>query len=133
MESLRVLVVEDNAMNRSLLRTILRYRGHEVREAATIPEAREALTGSVPDVVLLDVQVPGGGGETLLRELRAAPATRDVPVVAVTALAMAGDRERLLKAGFDDYVSKPIEVREFASRIEAFVGARRGDRADRPA
>lgn len=115
----RILVVEDNALNLQLVRDILEYRGHEVVSAASVPEARSRLIETRPDVVLLDIQLPGGGGETLLDEIRSA--TPDLPVIAVTALAMDGDRERLLKAGFDGYLSKPIDTRTFGPTVESFL------------
>jgi two-component system cell cycle response regulator DivK len=112
-----VLVVEDNVINRRLLRDLLVYGGHEVWEAGGVLEALERLEHGVPDIALLDIQIPGGGGESLLDRIRADPRTTTLKVVAVTALAMPGDRERLLAAGFDAYVSKPIDTREFLSLI----------------
>jgi CheY-like chemotaxis protein len=112
-----VLVVEDNVINRSLLRDLLVYGGHEVWEAGGVHQALERLEHGVPDIALLDIQIPGGGGEALLDRIRADPRTTTLKVVAVTALAMPGDRERLLAAGFDAYVSKPIDTREFLSLI----------------
>ena len=117
----RILIVEDNAMHRRLVRDILRPRGHELLEAETIDAGRALLAGEPPDLVLLDVHVTGGGGETLLREIRADARLAGLPVVAVTAQAMRGDRERLLSAGFDGYVSKPISARNFGAEIEAYI------------
>lgn len=118
MSSLRILVVEDNASNRQLVREVLRIRGHEIVEAVDVPEGRACLREQVPDVVLLDVQIPGGGGELLLREIRELRSWSAVPVVAMTAFAMGGDRERFLAEGFDGYVSKPIDVRTFGAQVE---------------
>jgi len=112
-----VLVVEDNVINRRLLEDLLVYGGHEVWEAGSVPEALARLQQGVPDIALLDIQIPGGGGESLLQQIRADPRTVALKVVAVTALAMQGDRERLLAAGFDAYVSKPIDTREFLSIV----------------
>lgn len=117
----RILVVEDNALNLQLVRDILEYRGHEIEFAATLPEARERLNDARPDLVLLDIQLPGGGGEKLLQEIRGTAALADLPVIAVTALAMEGDRERLLGAGFDGYLSKPIDTRTFGPSVESFL------------
>ena len=116
-----ILVVEDNPLNLQLVRDILEYRGHAVEVAMTVPDARLRLQAGRPDLVLLAIQVPGGGGETLLREIRASAALADLPVIAVTALAMDGDRERLLAAGFDGYLSKPIDTRTFGPTVESFV------------
>lgn len=120
----RILLVEDNPLNRTLAREVLRRRGHEVLEAADVPEGRLRLAAAVPDLVLLDIQVPGGGGETLLSEIRREPRFSDVPVVAVTAFAMRGDRERFLALGFDGYLEKPIDTRKFGPDVEAFLGRR---------
>lgn len=114
-----VLVVEDNPLNRILVREILEHRGHVVIEAGTVDEARSRLRDRVPDLVVMDIRIPGGGGEALLREIRCDPALARLPVMAVTAQAMRGDRERLLAAGFDAYVSKPIDTRSFGETLEA--------------
>lgn len=117
----KIFIVEDNPLNLKLHRDILEYRGHEVSFATTVPEARARLQAERPDVVLLDIHVPGGGGEQLLREIRDTPPLADLPVVAVTALAMEGDRERLLALGFDGYLAKPIDTRTFGPTIESFL------------
>lgn len=117
----RVLVVEDHPLNRRLVRDILEHRGHEVVEATDVDSARERLREPLPEIVLLDIQIPGGGGEALLRHIRGDAALARLPVIAVTALAMVGDRARLLGAGFDGYISKPIDTRAFPVEVEAFV------------
>jgi CheY-like chemotaxis protein len=116
-----ILLVEDNPMNRILVRDILSRRGHEVIEAGSVQEGRDRLAAAVPDIVLLDIQIPGGGGEALLLQIRADPRLARVPVIAFTAYAMRGDRERFLAAGFDGYVSKPIDTRKFGAEVEAYV------------
>lgn len=121
----KILLVEDNPLNRQLVCDILEYRGHEVETAATVSEARERLRAGKPQLVLVDVHVPGGGGELLLREIRADPEMADLPLVAVTALAMSGDRERLLELGFDGYLSKPIDTRSFGPTVEGYLERRR--------
>lgn len=121
-----ILIVEDNPMNRMLVRDILAHRGHETREACNVAEAESILReADVPDIVLLDVQIPGGGGEAVLRAMRADPRYAEVPIVAVTAFAMSGDRERLLAAGFDAYVSKPIDTRVFGPTVESLIGSKK--------
>lgn len=120
-----ILIVEDNPMNRDLLRDILEDRGHSILEAADVSQAERLLGGPPPDIVLLDVLIPGGGGEAVLRAIRARPALVLVPVVAVTAFAMAGDERRLLDAGFDAYISKPIDTRVFGATVERLIGSRR--------
>jgi two-component system, cell cycle response regulator DivK len=117
----RILIVEDNPLNRLLIHDLLELRGHEVIEAATVDEARRALASVRPDLLLLDVQIPGGGGEAIIREVRKRDDLNDLPIVAVTSLAMPGDRERLLSIGFQGYLSKPIDTRTFAVAIESYL------------
>lgn len=116
-----VLVVEDNALNRALLRDILEYAGHTVVEASGVDDGWGALQGEPPALVLLDILIPGGGGEHLLGRIRSTPRTAALRVVAVTALAMPGDRERLLSAGFDAYVSKPYDTAALADLVERLL------------
>lgn len=111
----RVLVVEDNAMSRELARALLEHAGHDVFDAFSADSARRAMASGPFELIVMDIQFPGGGGEALLKELRAEGAT--MPVMALTALAMAGDRERLLRNGFNGYVSKPIDTRVFLGEV----------------
>jgi two-component system cell cycle response regulator DivK len=122
----RILVVEDNPLNRLLVHDILELRGHAVVEAATVDEARALLATERPDLLLLDVQIPGGGGEAVIREVRQRADLADLPIVAVTSLAMPGDRERLLSIGFQGYLSKPIDTRTFGAAIESFLKSAEG-------
>ncbi|MDB4983244.1 MAG: response regulator receiver protein [Myxococcales bacterium] len=117
----RILVVEDNPLNRLLVHDILELRGHTVVEAATVDEARAALDREPPELLLLDVQIPGGGGEAVIREVRRRPQLAHLPIVAVTSLAMPGDRERLLGIGFQGYLSKPIDTRTFGAAVESYL------------
>jgi CheY-like chemotaxis protein len=117
----RILIVEDNPLNRLLIHDILELRGHEVLEAATVDEARQTLASLRPDLLLLDVQIPGGGGEAVIREVRKREDLSDLPIVAVTSLAMPGDRERLLSIGFQGYLSKPIDTRTFGAAVESYL------------
>jgi len=116
-----ILVVEDHPLNLQLVRDLLEYRGHRVESATCVEEAIESLAARRPDLVVLDVHIPGGGGGKVLRAIRADPELADLPVVAVTAQAMAGDRELLLDEGFDGYLPKPIEVSRFGPAIERFL------------
>jgi two-component system, cell cycle response regulator DivK len=123
----RILVVEDNSLNRLLVHDLLELRGHEVIEAANVDEARTLLDLEHLDLLLLDVHIPGGGGEAVVREVRKRAELANLPIVAVTSLAMPGDRERLLGSGFQGYFSKPIDTLTFGSSIEAYLPeARRG-------
>jgi CheY-like chemotaxis protein len=119
----KILLVEDNVVNRRLVRDLLVHRGHSIIEAANVREARERLDESI-DLALVDLQIPGGSGEDVLHDIRGRPFGRTLPVIVVTASAMAGERERLLAAGFDAYLSKPIDTRTFGPTIESFLGAR---------
>jgi CheY-like chemotaxis protein len=116
-----ILLVEDNPLNRQLVRDILIYRGHEVLEAATVSEAKLKLEQAKPDLVLLDIQIPGGGGEVLFKQIRERPELADVPVIAITAFAMPSDVARFRRLGFDAYLSKPIDTRQFASQVQALI------------
>jgi len=116
----RILVIEDNAKNLKLVRDVLQYVGYEVIEARTGEEGLEAAQRCAPDLVLMDLQLPGIDGTETLRRLRRL-GQRDMPVVAVTAFAMREDRERALDAGFDGYLEKPISVRAFPGQVEAFL------------
>ncbi|MBM7510512.1 two-component system cell cycle response regulator DivK [Nocardioides cavernae] len=118
----RVLVVEDNPKNLKLVRDVLTYHGFEVVEATTGEEGVRLAAQVAPDLVLMDLQLPGIDGTEALRRLRAAESTRSVPVVAVTAFAMDDDRERALASGFDGYVEKPISVRALPHQVEDFLG-----------
>ena len=121
MSKLKILLVEDNVMNRALVVATLRSE-YDIFPAATIPEARKLLDTHDFDLLLLDIDVPGGGGVALLQELDAGGRARP-PAVAVTALAMVGNRERLLAAGFEEYVSKPFDTRAFRSTVARLVRA----------
>jgi two-component system, cell cycle response regulator DivK len=117
----RILVVEDNERNLKLLRDVLRYAGYEVVEARTGEQGVELAKECAPDLVLMDLQLPNMDGTEALRLLRDDPATREVPVVAVTAFAMKEDRERAFLAGFDGYLEKPISVRMLPEQVRGLL------------
>jgi len=119
-----LLVIEDDPWSQRLVRVVLEIGGHAVTMADSVTEARAALRGPRPDLVLLDIHLPGGGGELLLHEIRGTAALDDLPVIALTASAMVGDRERFLREGFTAYMTKPIDVRTFCSSIEAHLKGR---------
>lgn len=118
----RVLIVEDNERSLRLARDVLEYHGYEVLGAAT-GECAITIAGApaAPDLVLMDLQLPGLDGFETLRALRANPATTGIPVVALTAFAMASDEQHCRAAGFDGYLTKPIDVSSFASRVASFL------------
>jgi two-component system cell cycle response regulator DivK len=124
MTARRILVVEDNLLNLKLVRDVLRVSGYEVIEAQTGEDGLRMARDHPPDLVLMDLQLPGIDGTETLRRLRESTLGKDVPVVAVTALAMAEDKERAARAGFDGYVEKPISVRALPGQIEAFLARR---------
>jgi len=119
--SRRILVVEDNPLNLKLVRDVLQVAGYDVIEAHTGEEGLRLAREDPPDLVLMDLQLPGIDGTETLHRLRKDGLGRDVLVVAVTAFAMAEDRERAALAGFDGYVEKPISVRGLPGQIEAFL------------
>ena len=113
----RVLVVEDNDKNLKLFRDLLEFAGFTVEVAVTGEDAVKQAQDSVPDLILMDLQLPGIDGHEALAQLRANPDTRAVPVVALTASAMPMDRDKALSAGFDGFLEKPIKVREFPEQV----------------
>jgi len=116
-----ILVVEDNERNLKLLRDVLEYAGYDVRTARTAEDGITMAASELPDLVLMDLQLPGIDGMEALRRLRASPLTAGIPVVAVTAQAMKNDRERALEGGFDGYLEKPISVRAFPDQVRRFL------------
>jgi two-component system cell cycle response regulator DivK len=112
-----VLLVEDNQRNLKLARDVLEFDGFTVQAATTGEDAVTEATRTLPDIILMDLQLPGIDGHTALSLLRSDPRTAGIPVVALTAFAMAADRVRALEAGFDGYLEKPISVREFPSQV----------------
>ena len=117
----RVLVVEDNAKNMKLFRDVLQARGYETFEAETGDDAVELATAHVPDLVLMDIELPGTDGVEALGRLRADDRTASIPVLALTAQAMHGDRERFLAAGFDGYMSKPVDVLALLDVVKSYT------------
>jgi two-component system, cell cycle response regulator DivK len=120
----RILVVEDNPLNLKLVRDVLTFADYDVIEAQSGEDALRAAKETPPDLVLMDLQLPGIDGTETLHRLREGTLGSDVPVVAVTALAMAEDKERAARAGFDGYIEKPISARALPGQIEAFLNGR---------
>ena len=116
-----ILVIEDNEANQLLARAVLEMEGFRVEIAGSAPEAQEVLRGLTPDVILMDVQLPGEDGLSLTRRLKADPRTTSIPVVALTAHAMLGDRELALQAGCAGYIAKPINTRTFGFEVRQYV------------
>lgn len=125
LEGRRVLVVEDNEQNMELVEFLLEEAGASVEKAVDGESLRRRLSAAPPDLVLMDMNLPGTDGLSLVAEIRDREAWAAVPVVALTALAMRGDRERILAAGCQGYVAKPIDVSTFVSEVARLLAAAR--------
>ena len=124
MTGAHILVVEDNEKNMKLFRDVLRAAGYETLEATTGGRAVELAIEHEPDLVLMDVQLPDLDGVEALGRLRADERTASIPVLALTAQAMLGDRERFLAAGFDGYVSKPVDIVALVDTVNVVLKSR---------
>ena len=116
-----ILVVEDNETNQILVRAVLEMGGYRVSVAGSADEALDELRRNPPSLILMDVQLPGQDGLSLTRELKADPNSSRIPIVALTAHAMNGDRELALEAGCAGYIAKPIDTRMFAGQVRQFL------------
>ncbi|HEX4426898.1 MAG TPA: response regulator, partial [Terriglobales bacterium] len=117
-----ILVAEDNPVNRELLRELLEQRGYAVAEACDGQEALRMLQENRPDAVLLDIGMPILDGYAVAREIRGNPTLASLPVLAITAYAMQGDREKILRSGFDGYLSKPINAVTLMQELDRLLG-----------
>ena len=124
MSGSRILLIEDNAINLELMLYMLKAWGHEVLTAEDAERGLELARRARPQLIVSDVQMPGVDGYQLARIAKADPQLRDIPLVAVTAFAMVGDRERARRAGFDGYFTKPIDPASFMAALEAFLPSR---------
>jgi CheY-like chemotaxis protein len=124
MSEKKILLVEDNEVNRRLAGFLLRSQGYQVREATTAAAAFEMVEKERPDLIVMDIQLPGMDGLEITRKLKEQPATADIPVVAVTSFAMKGDREKALAAGCAGYVTKPIDKNTFIQEVATHVGSK---------
>lgn len=122
----RVLVVDDNPANSKLARVVLAAAGHDVVTAGDADEALAAIGARAPDIILMDLQLPGMDGLELTRRLRADPATAAIPIVALTAYAMRGDEQRALEAGCSGYLTKPIDTRTLNASVMRYLEAAGG-------
>ncbi|MFQ3534382.1 MAG: response regulator [Aggregatilineales bacterium] len=117
----RVLYIEDRPDNRGLVRRVLMAEGIEVIEAATADDGIRLAMQHLPDLILMDVNMPGKDGLTATQEMRANPVLNHIPIVALTANVMKGDRERTLEAGCDGYIPKPIDVDRFPAEVLNYI------------
>ena len=120
----RILLVEDNEMNRDMLSRRLQRRGYEVIIAVDGQQGVSMAQSQSPDVILMDMSLPVMDGWEATRILKSSPATKDLPIIALTAHAMSTDRDKALEAGCDDYDTKPIELTRLLAKIEALIEAR---------
>ncbi len=120
----KILLVEDNEMNREMLSRRLAKRNFEIVLAVTGREAIEKALSAHPDLILMDLSLPDVDGWEATRRIKGQAATASIPVIALTAHAMAGDRERALESGADDYDTKPVEFPRLLQKIESFLGAK---------
>lgn len=118
-----IMVVDDHPTNLKLVSDVLAFEGHQVLKAVDAEAALELLSTTLPDLILLDIALPGMDGLTLTRRLKADPRTASVRVVAVTAFAMVGDDVKALEAGCDGYIAKPIDTRALPGQVTAFLSA----------
>jgi len=121
-----ILVVDDNRLNLELATDVLEAAGYGVRQAGSGPEAIAIARAEQPQLILMDIGLPDMDGYAALRALRDEPSTVDIPVVALTAYAMAGDEERALAAGFDGYITKPIDTKGLPKAVAALLAGRAG-------
>jgi CheY-like chemotaxis protein len=113
-----ILIIEDNEKNRKLARDVLQIKGYKTIESETAEDGLKLALDKSPALVLMDIQLPGMDGITALKQLRANPQTKSVPVIAITASAMTNNRQAMLAEGFDGYQSKPISVKDFFGELE---------------
>jgi two-component system cell cycle response regulator DivK len=121
----KILIVEDNHDNRELVVNVLKNKGYITAEAIDGEEALEKAVSEKPDLILLDISLPKLDGYEVVRRLKSIEEFRDTPVVAFTAHAMKGDREKVIVAGFEGYISKPVNIRELPDQIRSFIRGKR--------
>jgi two-component system cell cycle response regulator DivK len=121
---MKILIIEDNEKNLKLFSVIVRSLGYEVLTATNGEEGVNMAKEKKPDLILMDIQMPVMDGITALKILKSDERTKDIPVIALTSYAMAGDKEKFLGLGFSDYISKPIDVNKFSNVIKSILGDR---------
>lgn len=121
MSTQRILVIEDMEINRKVVRIVLKAQGYEVLEAVDANEALAILQTGLPDLILMDIALPGISGEDLTRQIKAKAEWCHVPIIAFTAAAMKGEREQFRNAGCDDYISKPVNTHALVELVEYYL------------
>ncbi|MGH2362346.1 MAG: response regulator [bacterium] len=120
-----ILIVEDNEKNLKLVRDVLQVKGYDTIEAGTAEDGLKLARARKPDLILMDIQLPGMSGIEALKALRADPATAAIPVVAITASVMQQDRQQIMSAGFDGFIEKPINLRGLLDNVQQAVRGRK--------
>jgi len=116
-----ILIVEDDPKNLKLLRDLLQIRGYTILEATDGKQSVDMARANMPDLILMDIQMPVMDGFEAVNILKADPETENIPVIAVTASAMQGDREKCLEAGFNDCITKPLDTRAFVTKVKEYL------------
>ena len=117
MSATHILIVDDNAINLKLVSRILRLDGYTLSTAISAEDALKVISEAPPNLILMDIALPGMDGLTLTRQLKSSPATSHIPIIALTAYAMKGDDEKAFAAGCDGYITKPIDVKAFPKQV----------------
>jgi CheY-like chemotaxis protein len=120
-----ILIIEDNEKNRKLCRDVLNVKGYKTIESETAEQGLELAREKSPSLVLMDIQLPGMDGITAMKQLRAAPETAHIPVIAITASAMTHNRTTMLAEGFDGYQTKPISLKDFLAEVQRVLAGRK--------
>lgn len=118
----KILIVDDNDNNRLLMSDILQYRGYEILQAEDGGKGTSMARELKPDLILLDIQMPGIDGFAAAKMLKSDPLTKDIKVIVATSFAMKGDREKIIALGVDDYIAKPIDTRQLPILVEKYIG-----------
>jgi CheY-like chemotaxis protein len=132
MNPARILIVDDNPVNLKLAASVLEFAGYQILAATNASQALDVIRQTPPDLILMDIALPGMDGLTLTRQLKADQTTRHIRIVALTASAMKGDDQKAKAAGCDGYITKPIDTRKFAGQVAETLG-HTGEKTERPA
>jgi two-component system cell cycle response regulator DivK len=116
-----ILIVEDNEKNRKLARDVLEVKGYRTIESENAEEGLKLATEKLPALILMDIQLPGMDGITAMKQLKADPSTKAIPIIAITASAMTNNRQAMLAEGFDGYQTKPISLKDFLGEVQRFL------------
>ena len=121
-----ILIIEDNEKNRKLIRDLLQVKGYQTIDTETAEDGLKLAEEKTPALILMDIQLPGMDGVTAMKQLKAAPNTKSIPIVAITASAMTHNRQTMLAEGFDGYQTKPLSLKEFLADVDRLIAKHRG-------